>query len=187
MLATVTYVSWSNDLPYILNTIWWLNVILWENASVWPDLWPPNKCRTQWSIFHDPVTLPNILKTIWWMNVFLIRCQHDTTLIELIIDVGAVSWGLFRWWTSYFRILGQCETQPLMVAWLEAHPLGMQAAPSSIPTSGTFFLGDLVMKKFLRPFSLFHWFKKSSCQLLAKECALSTGKLHRRLAQEQCC
>ena len=30
------------------------------------------------------------------------------------------------------------------------------------------------------------WFKKSSCQLLAKECALSTGKLPRRLAQEQC-
>ena len=63
--------------------------------------------------------------------------------------------------------------------------LGMQAAPSSIPTSGTFFRGDLVMKTFLRPFSLFRWFKKSSCQLLAKECALSTGKLPRRLAQEQ--
>ena len=61
-----------------------------------------------------------------------------------------------------------------------------EAAPSSIPTSGTFFRGDLVMKTFLRPFSLFRWFKKSSCQLLAKECALSTGKLPRRLAQEQC-
>ena len=31
------------------------------------------------------------------------------------------------------------------------------------------------MKKFLPPFSLFRWFKKSSFQLLAKECALSTG------------
>ena len=37
----------------------------------------------------------------------------------------------------------------------EACPLSMQMAPSSIPTSGTFFRGDLVMKKFLRPFSLF--------------------------------
>ena len=72
------------------------------------------------------------------------------------------------------------------VARSEASSLGMQAAPSSIPTSGTFFHGDLVMKTFLRPFSLFCWFKKSSCQLLAKECALSTGKLPRRLAQEQC-
>ena len=75
---------------------------------------------------------------------------------------------------------------PGAVARSEASSLGMQAAPSSIPTSGTFFRGDLVMKTFLWPFSLFRWFKKSSCQLLAKECALSTGKLPRRLAQEQC-
>ena len=63
---------------------------------------------------------------------------------------------------------------------------GMQAAPSSIPAYGTFFRGDLVMKQFLWPFSLFCWFKKNSCQLLAKECALSIGKLPRRLVQEQC-
>ena len=75
---------------------------------------------------------------------------------------------------------------PGAVARSEASSLGMQAAPSSIPTSGTFFRGDLVMKTFLRPFSLFRWFKTSSCQLLAKECALSTGKLPRRLAKEQC-
>ena len=77
-------------------------------------------------------------------------------------------------------------TVPGAVARSEACPLGIQTAPSSIPTSGTFFRGDLVMKKILRPFSLFRWFKKSSCQLVAKECALSTGKLPRRLAQEQC-
>ena len=75
---------------------------------------------------------------------------------------------------------------PGRVAPSEASSLGMQAAPSSIPTSGTFFCGDLVMKTFLRPISLFRWFKKSSRQLLAKECAISTGKLPRRLAQEQC-
>ena len=66
---------------------------------------------------------------------------------------------------------------PGAVARSEACLLGMQAARSSIPTSGAFFREDLVMKKFLRPFSLFRWFKKSSCQLLAKECAVSTGTL----------
>ena len=45
---------------------------------------------------------------------------------------------------------------------------------------------DLVMKKFLRPFSPIGWFKEGSCQVLAKEFALSNGKLPRRLAQEQC-
>ena len=53
-------------------------------------------------------------------------------------------------------------------------------------TSGeTFFRLDLVMEKILRQFSPFRWFKKGSFQLLAKECALSTGKLPRRLAQGQ--
>ena len=56
----------------------------------------------------------------------------------------------------------------------------------SILASGKHFHGDLVMKTFLRPFSPFLWFKKGSCQLLAKECAQSTGKLPRRIAQEQC-
>ena len=55
-----------------------------------------------------------------------------------------------------------------------------------LQASGTFFRRDFVMKKFLWPFSLFRWFKKSSCQLLAKECAQSTGKLPKRLAQEPC-
>ena len=35
----------------------------------------------------------------------------------------------------------------------------------------------MVMKNILRPLSPFRWFKKGSCQLLVKECALSTGKL----------
>ena len=94
-----------------------------------------------------------------------------------------------NYWLMQELSIGLCPVhviKPGAVAWSEASSLGMQAAPSSIPTSGTFFRGDLVMKTFLRPFSLFRWFKKSSCQLLAKECALSTGKLPRRLAQEQC-
>ena len=40
---------------------------------------------------------------------------------------------------------------PGAVARSEAPPLG----PEFDPTSGTFFRGDLVMKTFLRPFSLF--------------------------------
>ena len=47
------------------------------------------------------------------------------------------------------------NTLPGAVVRSEACPLGMQAAQSSISTSGTIFRGDLVMKKFLRPFSLF--------------------------------
>ena len=41
------------------------------------------------------------------------------------------------------------SSRPGTVARSEACPLGMQAAPSSIPTSGTLFRRDLVMKKIL--------------------------------------
>ena len=48
----------------------------------------------------------------------------------------------------------------------------------SSPSLATFFHWDLVMKKHTEwPFSPFPWFKKGSCQLLAKVWALSTGKL----------
>ena len=56
---------------------------------------------------------------------------------------------------------------------------GNQEAPRAILASGTSFREDLVMKLFLRPFFLFRRFIKSSCQLMAKRCALSTGHLPR--------
>ena len=56
-------------------------------------------------------------------------------------------------WARFIR--GSVNEKHGMVARPEACPLGMQVATSSIPTSGTFFRGDLVMKTFLRPFSLF--------------------------------
>ena len=55
-------------LPYILTTIWYMNTILWDYESVWPSVWPKNKCRSLWPIFHSPVILPYILKTIWCVN-----------------------------------------------------------------------------------------------------------------------
>ena len=45
--------------------------------------------------------------------------------------------------------------------------------PSPLPTCGSFFHEDLVMKLYQLPF--FH--RRASCKLLAKECRLSTGKL----------
>ena len=71
-----------------------------------------------------------------------------------------------------------------LVGW--ARKLDLKRPRVRSPCPAHFFHGDLVMKKILRPFSLFRCFKKSSFQLLALECALSTGKLPRRLAKERC-
>ena len=49
-------------LPYILKTIWYMNSILRDYGSVWPNVWPKNKCRSLLPVFHGPVFLPYILR-----------------------------------------------------------------------------------------------------------------------------
>ena len=44
-------------------TIWCRNIIIWDYESVWPDVWPQNKCRSMWPIFHGSMTLSYISKT----------------------------------------------------------------------------------------------------------------------------
>ena len=51
-------------------------------------------------------------------------------------------------------------------------PTGDQEVAGSTPPEVSNILSwRLIMKYFLRSFSPFHWFKKGSCQFLAKECA----------------
>ena len=82
---------------------------------------------------------------------------------------------------SYFKI-----SVPGVDAQSDARPPGLRPVVDSILKSGTHSWEEIGHEKFLRPLSPFRWFKKDSCQLLAKEYALSTGKLPRRLAREQC-
>ena len=93
-----------------------------------------------------------------WKRILLNR--YTTWFITLFIT-NSSEYDRKRWWIPKTH-----SSTPGAVARSEASSLGMQAAQSLIPTSGTFFDGDLVMKTFLRPFSLFRWFKKSSCQLM---------------------
>ena len=104
---------------HILKTIWYMNTILWYYESVWPDVWPKNKCRSLWPIFHGPVILPYILKTIWYMNTILLFYESVWPDIWPKINVGhcdlyvmvqwicLISWKLFGSWTSYFGTMSQ--------------------------------------------------------------------------------
>ena len=61
---------------------------------------------------------------------------------------------------------------PASVAQLDARPTGDQEVADSIPAEvGNILSRRLIMKYFLRSFSPFRWFKKGSCQFLAKEFA----------------
>ena len=51
-------------LIHILKTAWFMNIILRDYESVWYNIWPQNKCRSLWSIFHGPVILPYILNSV---------------------------------------------------------------------------------------------------------------------------
>ena len=57
------------------------------------------------------------------------------------------------------------------VAELEARPTGKQVAGSTPAEIGNTLSWRLIMKYILWSFSPFRWFKKGSCQFLAKECA----------------
>ena len=61
----------------------------------------------------------------------------------------------YTWWLSWMR-----------------RPTGDQEVAGSTPAEvGNILSWRLIMKYFLRSFSPFRWFKKGSCQFLAKECA----------------
>ena len=61
---------------------------------------------------------------------------------------------------------------PASVAQLDARPTGDREVAGSTPAEvGNILSWRLIMKYFLRSFSPFCWFKKGSCQFLAKECA----------------
>ena len=65
-----------------------------------------------------------------------------------------------------------CWWGPASVVQLDNRPTGDQEVAGSTPAgSAIFFRGDLIMKYFLQSFSPYCWFKKGSCQFLAKECA----------------
>ena len=61
--------------------------------------------------------------------------------------------------------------RPRWLSWMR-RPTGDQEVAGSTPTEvGNILSWRLIMKYFLLSFSPFRWFKKGSCQFLAKECA----------------
>ena len=118
MQVTVTYfmVQW---FCHILKTIWYVNTILWDYESVWPDVWPKNKCRSLSPIFHCPVILPYIFKTILVAELYTLELWVSMTPLKIFAGhcdlhfmvhyVCLISWRLFDVWTLYFVIMSHCN------------------------------------------------------------------------------
>ena len=99
-----------------------MNIILLDYESIWHDIWPQNKCRSLWPIFHGPVILPYILKTVWCMNILLRnyesvwpdvwpknKCRSLWPSFNGPV-ICLIFWRLFDVWTSYFGIMSQYDT-----------------------------------------------------------------------------
>ena len=90
-----------------------MNNIIWDYESVWPQ----NKYRSVWTIFHGPVILPYILKTIWCMYIILweyesvwpkINVGH-CDLYSMVQWFCLISWRLFDAWTLLLGIMSQYD------------------------------------------------------------------------------
>ena len=107
-------------LPCIWKTIWNMTSLFWDYDSVWPDIWPQNKCRSLTYISWSSVFACALdFKSIWCMNI-IIWSQYDPKF-DLRINVGhcylyfmvqwfcLISWRLFDVRTSLFGIISQCD------------------------------------------------------------------------------
>ena len=94
-----------------------MNIIIWDYESVWPYVWPQNKCRSLWPIFHGQVILPYILKTNRCMNVIIweyvsVWPQNKyRSLWPIFYGPVILRYILKTIWciTSYFGIMGHTD------------------------------------------------------------------------------
>ena len=127
--VSMTCISWSSDSAlYLVIMYICIYIILLDYESVWPKVWPQNKCRSLWPTFHGPMILPCILKTIWCMNIIIWDYESVWLDIWPKIIVGhcdlyfivqwfcVISWRQFDVWTSYFRIMTRHLTSKVNVS-----------------------------------------------------------------------
>ena len=112
-----------------------MNIILLDYESVCHNIWPKNKCRSLWPIFHGPLILPYTLKLFsGWTSYFGTVSQYDPTS-DLIIFIGhsdlyfmvqwfcLISWRLFDVYTvimcqcNVACALKQCRSQWSIFSW----------------------------------------------------------------------
>ena len=108
---------------YILRNVSRMNVILWDDESVRGNVWPYNKYRSRWPIFHGLVILPYIFATvscisyfgnIIWVGVGGLR-QYN--IISLILSRQSLG--------ENGRSLRKTTWPPTNRTWLVSHIVGL--------------------------------------------------------------
>ena len=142
-------------LLYIFKTSWCINIILWDYESVWHDFWLQNKCLSLLIFLHMSQYDP-----LFDLKLFVGHCD----LYCMSSDFAAYleNYSVAEHHTLGLRVsMTRHLTSPGRLAQSGASLTANQEVAGSSPDPATFFCWNLVMKKFLRPFSTFRWLKKA--------------------------
>ena len=123
---------------------------------------PIRLCR--WAGWFESLFGKHVRRYIFYLAAILHPLQFQCTTL--------CNWFVWKtksnqkWYCIYPQIT------PALVAQLDARLTGDQEVTGWTPAEvGNILSWRLIVKYFLRSFSPFRWFKKGSCQFLAKECA----------------
>ena len=131
----------------------------------------------QYNILTLPLpSLKTLNRMSFYENIFFRFCgkrNYYTLFLTMYYDClvkvrgGSIYNGIIFW----HPFPPPQKLKPRWLSWMR-RPTGDQEVAGSTPAEvGNILSWRLIMKYFLRSFSPFRWFKKGSCQFLAKECA----------------
>ena len=121
-----------------------------------------HRCTTGLSFVHETISL--IL-----FDKCHIRCIY--TILKRDLEACMAKEGQAQPAYLHSLVRPSMLNWPRWLSWMR-RPTGDQEVTGSTPAEvGNILSWRLIMKYFLRSFSPFRWFKKGSCQFLAKECA----------------
>ena len=127
--------------------------------------WETTECGSHWWRVQ-PFSQPQWLSLIRLVIRRLPAGSSNILSWRLLIKYFLQSFSPFH---LFKKITGHLP--PRWLNWM-CRPTGDQEVAGSTPAEvGNILSWRLIMKYFLRSFSSFRWFKKGSCQFLAKECA----------------
>ena len=162
--------SWKLEFDFLCRVICLLHFCL--SFTVYQYIHTFNKDLVSLSGPHLPVYI--CLKEIKfeWCNVFyylFTTCFIICTSLSMFTFAQSMMHITPKGILYLVRQFCMSCTELASVAQLDACLTGGQEVAGSIPAGpGNILLWRLIMKYFLQPLSLFHWFKKGSCQNMQK-------------------
>ena len=147
----------------------WRPCSIWSGSSLFTQA-----CLSQYLgllLLNESATLQPLYNTVCYITVLDITWFKDGSQKCIIILKNVHKCSFFNIIYTFCLDITQLFSQPQWLSWMRRRTGDQEVAGSTPAEVGNILSWRLIMKYFLRSFSPFSWFKKGSCQFLAKECA----------------